>query len=85
MIWQHLTEKVGKSEISKDEFDELGVLELSGRNVKNILRVASLYASGRDEHAPLQLRDIKAVLEMAIGSLKLEKHALDAVLRFARS
>ena len=85
LIWQHLTEKVGKSDISEAEFNKLGALELSGRNVKNILRVASLYAYGRDEDASLELRDIKAVLEMAIGSLKLEADALNAVLRFARS
>lgn len=49
------------------EVNLVAQLPLSGRTVKNILRLATLVASQRDSGKDLRFQDIKAVLPLAVG------------------
>ncbi|PGH11582.1 hypothetical protein AJ80_07052 [Polytolypa hystricis UAMH7299] len=65
LIWRQLSRKLDHA-LSDVDFEQLAEHELSGRQVKNILRTASLYASGSEPRKKLQVPDIEAVLPYVV-------------------
>jgi AAA+ superfamily predicted ATPase len=68
LIWRQLSQKLDHA-LSDEDFEHLSERELSGRQVKNILSAASLYASGSEPRKKLQVPDIEAVLPYVIGKI----------------
>jgi AAA+ superfamily predicted ATPase len=66
-IWKNLTANVPNS-LSQQNFERLAKLPINGRNVKNVLRIATISAKSRGQEGKLQFWDIKQVLPLAFGS-----------------
>jgi len=65
-IWTELArEKCGYT-LSQEEALELGALPVDGRTIKNVLRLASLFAAARGPEEDMKFGDIKAVLPLAM-------------------
>lgn len=63
-IWQALADE-NRCKLPDSEALALGELPIDGRTIKNILRMASLFAKTRDDKAPMSFPDIVAVLPLA--------------------
>ncbi|KAI0385085.1 hypothetical protein F5Y04DRAFT_246801 [Hypomontagnella monticulosa] len=65
-IWKRLASQL-QHDISQDEFKSLGLLEVDGRRIKNVLKVASLLMRSRGKEARLSLDDVKSALHISAG------------------
>lgn len=76
LIWERLARKNGNCILSKAQTEALGRLPLDGRRIKNILRLASLFAANRGtsngttKGGQDQMDHEKPELTMAFGDIK---------------
>lgn len=66
-IWTELARDKCGCILSDEQAIELGALPVDGRTIKNVLRLASLFAAARDEEEDMGFDDIKAVLPLAMA------------------
>lgn len=70
-IWRRLAGQMGHC-ISDDEFDSLGALDIDGRRIKNVLKIASLLTLERTaEH--MTMEDVEDALQISAGDLSNSK------------
>ncbi|KAK4449796.1 hypothetical protein QBC34DRAFT_403999 [Podospora aff. communis PSN243] len=70
VIWVELAKQKCGCALSPEQALELGALDVDGRTIKNVLRLASLFAAARGPEEDMKFEDIKAVLPLATAEMK---------------
>jgi len=77
-IWKNFAQSARGCALSDESCEELASLSLSGRNVKNIIRAATLSAKG----STWGIADIAKVLPFCLSELRMDKETRKQALDF---
>ncbi|KAL6408501.1 uncharacterized protein AUP68_08358 [Ilyonectria robusta] len=72
-IWRDLAREKCDCTFSDAEAELLGTLPVDGRTIKNVLRLATLFAKTRGDEAVMTMSDIVEVLPLAVGDSTVAK------------
>lgn len=72
-IWRDLAREKCACTLSDAEAELLGRLHVDGRTIKNVLRLATLFAKTRGDEADMTMSDIVEVLSLAVGDATVAK------------